>query len=149
MRFRTVIEQSGPTATGIVVPDEVVEALGGGRKPAVTVTVNGHTYRSSVATMGGRFMVGLSAENRAASGAKGGDEVDVDLELDTAKREIDVPDDLATALASDAMAQATWDGMSYSNRRYWTYQLDQAKTPETRQRRVEKALATLREGRIR
>jgi hypothetical protein len=92
MRFRTTILQSGKTATGIEVPDEVMEALGSGKRPAVTVTVNGYSYRSTVATVGGRSMVGLSAEHRAGAGVAGGDEVEVDVELDTAPREVAVPD---------------------------------------------------------
>ncbi len=85
MRFRTTIEQGGKTATGIRVPDTVVAALGSGKRPAVRVTINGFTYRSTVAVMGGVFMIGVSAENRAGAGVAGGDEVDVDLELDTAR----------------------------------------------------------------
>src|SRR5215208_5535273 len=101
MRFRTTIVQSGKTATGIEVPDEVMEALGSGKRPAVKVTLNGYSYRSTAATVGGRSMVGLSAEHRAGAGVAGGDEVEVDLELDTAPREVAVPDDLAAALDAE------------------------------------------------
>jgi hypothetical protein len=100
VKFETTIVQSGANTTGIAVAPEVVEALGAGKKPPVTVTLNGHTYRSSIASMGGAFMISLSAENRAAAGVAGGDTVEVDLELDTAPREVDVPDDLASALAT-------------------------------------------------
>jgi hypothetical protein len=97
VRFRTTIQQSGKTATGIQVPAEVIEALGGGKRPAVTVTINGYTYRSTVAVMGGRYMVGVNAEHRARAGVAGGEEVDVDIDLDTAPREVSVPADFAVA----------------------------------------------------
>src|SRR3712207_6163352 len=104
MRFRTTVELHGRSATGLPVPDAVVEALGAGRRPAVSVTVNGHTYRSTVASRGGSFVLPLSAENRAAAGVSAGDEVDVELALDTEPREVAVPADLAAALADDPQA---------------------------------------------
>jgi bacteriocin resistance YdeI/OmpD-like protein/uncharacterized protein DUF1905 len=149
MRFRATIEQAGKTATGIRVPDEVVESLRAGRRPAVNVTIKGHTYRSTVATMGGVFMVGVSAENRAGAGVVGGDVVDVDLELDTAPREVTVPPDFAKALKKDAKAQKAFDGLSYSNRRWHVLSIEGAKTDETRQRRIAKSIEGLREGRPR
>src|SRR5215210_768607 len=98
MRFRTTIRQNDKTATGIRIPDEVMDVLGAGRRPAISITLNGgYTYRSTVATVDGEPMVGLSAEHRAGSGVQGGDEVDVDVELDTAPREVVVPGPLATA----------------------------------------------------
>jgi hypothetical protein len=112
MRFRATLETEGKTATGINVPAEVVDALGGGRRPRVAVTINGHTYRSSVAVLGGRYMLGVSAENRAAAGVEGGDTVDVELELDTAPREVTVPPDFAEALAAAPAARTTFDGLS-------------------------------------
>jgi hypothetical protein len=149
MRFRTTILQGDKTATGIQIPDEVVESLGAGKRPAVTVTINGFTYRSTVAVMGGVYMVGVSAENRAGTGAKGGDEVDVDIELDTAPREVVVPTDLAAALAADPAAQRTFDSLSYSNKSWHALQVTGAKTDETRQRRIAKSVEALRDGRIR
>jgi hypothetical protein len=149
MRFRTTIEQSDKTATGIRVPDEVVASLGAGKRPPVRITINGHTYRSSVAVMGGAFMVGVSAENRAASGVAGGDVVDVDIELDTAPREVTVPGDLAAALDADPDARRTFDGLSYSNRLWHVLQIDGAKTAETRERRIAKSVQALHEGRPR
>jgi hypothetical protein len=149
MRFRTTILQSGPTATGIEVPPEVVAALDAGKRPPVRVTINGHTYRSTVAVMGGVFMVGVSAENRAAAGVRGGDEVDVDLELDTAPREITVPDDLDAALDAEPDARRTFDGLSYSNKSWHVLQVTGAKTDETRQRRIAKSVEALKAGRIR
>jgi hypothetical protein len=149
MRFRTTIRQSGKTATGIEVPDEVMEALGSGKRPAVTVTVNGYSYRSSVATVDGRSMVGLSAEHRAGAGVAGGDEVEVDLELDTAPRELSVPDDLAAALDAEPAARSTFDGLSYSNKSWHVLQITGAKTEETRQRRIARSIEVLRQGRPR
>jgi hypothetical protein len=149
MRFHTTIAQTGKTTTGIVVPDEIVEALGSGKRPPVTVTVNGYTYRSSVATMGGRNMVSLSAQHRAGAGVAGGDEVDVDIELDTAPREVTVPDDLAAALDAEPEARRTFDGLSYSNRSWHVLQVEGAKTDATRQRRIAKSVGILKEGRAR
>ena len=149
MRFRATLETEGKTATGINVPSEVVEALGDGKRPRVTVTINGHTYRSSVAVLGGRYMLGVSAENRAAAGVEGGQEVDVELELDTAPREVMIPPDFAAALAAEPAAQATFDGMSYSNKSWHVLQIDGAKTDETRQRRIAKSVEALRAGKVR
>lgn len=149
MKFRTTIEQSGKTATGIRVPAEIVERLGSGKRPAVRVTINGFTYRSTVAVMGGAYMVGVSAENRAGAGVAGGDTVDVDIELDTAPREVTVPPDLAAALDAEPKARETFDGLSYSNRSWHVLQITGAKTDETRQRRIAKSVETLREGRAR
>ena len=149
MRFRTTIVQTGKTTTGIEVPDEVMEALGSGKRPAVKVTVNGYSYRSTVASMGGRSMVSLSAEHRAGAGVAGGDEVEVDLEPDTAPREVTVPDDLAAALDAEPAARATFDGLSYSNKSWHVLQVTGAKTEETRQRRIAKSVEALRQGRPR
>ena len=146
MRFRTTVQQGGKTATGIQVPDQVVEALGAGKRPAVKVTINGYTYRSTVAVLGGRYMVGVSAEHRAGAGVAGGDKVDVDIELDTAPREVRVPADLAAALDAEPAARRTFDGLSYSNRSWHVLQIEGAKTDETRQRRIGKAIAELSEG---
>jgi Bacteriocin-protection, YdeI or OmpD-Associated/Domain of unknown function (DUF1905) len=149
MRFRTTIVQSGKTTTGIQVPDEVVAALRSGRRPAVKVTVNGYSYRSTVASMGGVFMVSLSAEHRAGAGVGGGDEVDVDLELDTAPREVAVPPDLAAALDAEPAARATFDGLSYSNQSWHVLQVTGAKSDETRLRRIAKSVVALKQGRPR
>jgi hypothetical protein len=143
MRFRTTIRQSGKTATGIAVPPEIVEALGKGKRPPVRVTINGHTYRSTVAVMGGEFMVGVSAEQRANAGVAGGDEVDVDIELDTEPREVTVPPDFAEALEGAPDAKRAFEGLSYSNRLRHVLSIEQAKTAETRQRRIVKAVAEL------
>jgi len=149
MRFRTTILQTGTTTAGIEVPEEVVEALGASKRPPVRVTLNGYTYRSTVAVMGGAYMIGVSNEHRTASGLKGGDVVDVDLELDTAPREVSVPADLDAALDAEPAARSTFDRLSYSNKSWHVLQVEGAKTDETRQRRIAKSIAALREGRIR
>ena len=149
MRFRTTIVQSGKNTTGIQVPDEVVEALGSGKRPAVKVTVNGYSYRSTVASMSGVFMVSLSAEHRAGAGVGGGDEVEVDLELDSAPREVTVPPELVAALDGEPAARATFDGLSYSNKSWHVLQVTGAKTEETRQRRIARSVDALKQGRPR
>jgi hypothetical protein len=149
MRFRTTIERSGKTTTGIRIPEAVVEALGAGKRPAVTVTIKGYTYRSTVAVMGGAYMVGVSAAHRVGAGVSGGDEVDVDLELDTAPREVAVPADFAAALDAEPAARRTFDGLSYSNRSWHVLQVEGARTDETRQRRIARSVALLKEGRPR
>jgi hypothetical protein len=109
MRFRTTLLLGGKTATGICIPDEIVEGLGAGKRPPVRVTINGHTYRSTVAVMGGKFMVGVNAEERARAGVAAGEEHDIDIELDTEPRVVAVPDDLAAALDTDPDARRAFD----------------------------------------
>jgi hypothetical protein len=147
MTFRASIDSHGKTATGIRVPPEVVAGLGPGKRPRVRVTLGEHTYRSTVAVMGGEFLVGVSAENRRLAGVAAGDVVDVGLELDTAAREVTVPDDLAGELAREPDARRFFDGLSYSQKRWFVLGIEGAKKPETRQRRLVKAMAMLREGR--
>jgi hypothetical protein len=148
MRFRTEILSAGKTAAGIEVPPAVVDALGTSRKPAVKVTINGYTYRSTVATMNGVFMLGVSNDVRREAGVAAGETVDVDIELDTEPREVQVPADLAAALDAEPEARRFFDGLSYSHKRRIVMPVDDAKTMETRQRRIEKSVANLREGRI-
>ena len=148
MRFRATILLAGKTATGIRVPAEVVAALGPSRRPAVRVTIEGHAYRSTVAPMGGEFLLPVSAEHREAAGVAAGDEVDVDLELDTEPRVLEVPADLSAALDGDAGARRRFDGLSYSKKQRFVLPVEQAKTAETRQRRIAKAVEALREGRV-
>lgn len=147
--FRTTIELGGKTATGFEVPTDVVEALGSGRRPAVTVRVGGHTYRSTVATMDGRFMVPLSADNRTAAGLSAGDEVEVELTLDTKPREVELPADFAAALDAEPAARDFFAGITYSDKRWHVLNIEGAKKPETRTRRVEKSVAMLMDGRAR
>ncbi len=145
MKFRTVL--IGTTKVGIEVPPEIVESFGAGKKPAVRVTIGEHTYRSTVAVMGGVYLVGVSAENRAAAGVQGGDEVEVTLELDTAPREVVVPEDFAEALDANVAARKFFDGLSYSQRRWFVLGIEEAKKPETRKNRIEKAVERLASGR--
>jgi hypothetical protein len=147
MRFRATIQLGGKTATGIQVPDAVVADLGGGKRPAVRVTINGYTYRSTVATMGGVFMLPVSAEVRAGAGVQAGDDVDVDIERDNEPREVVVPPDFAAALDGDADAKRFFDGLSYSHKQRHVLSIEGAKTSETRERRIAKAVEMLRQGR--
>jgi hypothetical protein len=146
MKFTAVIELGGKTATGIAVPPDVVTGLGQGKRPRVRVTIGGHTYRSTVAVMGGRFMLPVSADNRAAAGVAAGDEVEVEIVPDTEPREVSVPPDLAAALSGDEAAGRTFAGLSYSQQRRHVLDIEAAKTAETRQRRIAKALQTLRDN---
>ena len=147
--FRATIQQTGKTACGIEVPETVVLSLGGSRRPAVVVTLDGYTYRSTVAPMSGGYWVGVNADHREASGLKAGDEVKVTLALDTAPRELEVPSALAEALDADPAAKAFFDGLSYSNKRVFTLSVEGTSNPETKVRRVAKAIALMREGRVR
>ena len=147
MKFRAKVELGGKTATGIEVPAAVVAKLGSSKRPAVRVTINRYTYRSTVAPMGGRFMLPVSAEVREAAGVTAGDQVDVDIELDTAPREVTMPADFGRALTRDAAAKRFFEGLSFSNKQRLVISIEAAKTPETRQRRIVKAVTMLREGR--
>ncbi|MBX0301721.1 YdeI/OmpD-associated family protein [Cryobacterium sp. 1639] len=144
MDFRTVIEQSGPTATGIPVPASVVASLGPGKRHAITVTINGHSYRSSVAPYRGKFMIALSSENRTKAGVAGGDDVEVTIELDDRPRSVDEPEALAAALGADPAARTAFDGLSFSKQRRHVLAIEGAKTEATRQRRLDAVLAELR-----
>jgi hypothetical protein len=144
MTFRATVQLGGKTATGIEVPDNVVAALGPSNRPAVTVTINGYTYRTTAVRMGGRFLVPLSAENRRAAGVAAGDEVDVDIALDDAPREVALPGDLDAAL--DRAARAAYDALSYTHRKEWVRWIEEAKKPETRATRVSRTVTALREG---
>jgi hypothetical protein len=144
MKFTATLELGGKTATGIEVPAKVVEGLNAGKRPAVRVTLNGHTYRSTVAPYGGRYMLPVSAEVRAAAGVAAGQKVEVSLELDTAPREVVVPADFQAALAKDAAARRAFEALSYSNQRRHVLSIEGAKTAETRQRRILKAISELR-----
>jgi hypothetical protein len=146
MRFRATLLQSGKTATGIEVPRSIVEALGPSRKPAVTVTVNGFSYRTTVGSMDGKFMLPVSGERREAAGVRAGDELDVDVELDTAPRELIVPPDFAAALAAAPEALAVFDRLPFSHRQRHVLPIEEAKTPETRQRRIAKTIEMLKAG---
>ena len=147
MEFRATLLSGGKTATGIRVPEEVVEGLGGGRRAAVHASLNGYAYRTTFGTMAGHVMIPVSAAVRGEAGLTAGDEVHVVLSLDTAPRVLQVPDDLAAALDATPAARAFFDGLSYSNRRRHVLAIEDAKTSETRQRRIAKSIEMLREGR--
>ena len=147
MKFRTTVLQTGRATTGIQVADEVVAALGPSRRPAVRVTVNGYTYRTSVASMGGAFMFSVSADVRKNAGVAAGDEVDVEIELDTEPREVKVPADFQAALGRDPEAGRFFDTLSYSHRSAYVLWIESAKKDETRQRRIPEAIRMLKEKR--
>jgi hypothetical protein len=149
MKFKTeLLGQEGMNATGIVIPPEVVEALGSGKRPAVKVTLNGsYTYRNTVAVMGGDYMVGVSAEHRAAAGVKAGDMLDVDLELDTEKREVAVPADLQSAIDADPDAGKLFDTLSYSKKLALVNKMN-VKNPDVRKERIESTVAQLLTGKV-
>ena len=148
MRFHATIEQSGKTATGMQVPPEVVKSLGSSKRPSVRVTIQGYTYRSTVAPMGGVFMLPVSAEVREHAHVAAGDELDVDVELDSEPREVSVPADFADALEGDLDAKRFFEGLSYSNKRRLALSVEEAKSAQTRQKRIAKAISTLRESRV-
>jgi hypothetical protein len=144
MEFRTTVVLGGKTATGLQVPDDVVDALGSGKRPPVLVTVGGYTYRTTVAAMSGAFWVPLAAEHREAAGVAAGQDVDVRIELDSAPRETPLPDDLAAAL--DDGARAFFDGLAPSHRKEWVRWVEEAKKPETRAARITKTTESLQAG---
>jgi hypothetical protein len=141
--FRTTILQARKTATGIPVPETVVEELGSGKKPAVVVTIGSYEYRSTVANMGGQFLIPLSAEHRAASSLAAGDEVEVSLTLDESPREVSLPPEIAEAFASSPALGQAYGALAYSRQRALIEPIDQAKSAETRDRRVAKVVETL------
>jgi hypothetical protein len=150
VQFRTTVALSRKTATGLEVPEAIVTALDAGKRPAVTVTLNGHyTYRSTIAPMDNSFWIPLAAEHRTEANLAAGDDVQVDVELDTAPRSVDVPDDLVAALAANPQAATMWQSLSYSDQRFHVLQVTGAKTDETRQRRLAKIIDTLNAGRKR
>jgi hypothetical protein len=132
----TVAQEEGMNATGIPVPAEAVAALGTGKRPKVTVSLNGYTYRTTVAAYGDVFMLPLSAAHRQAAGVKAGDQVEVTIELDLAPRTVEVPTDLAAALAAQPGATAAFDALSYTMRKEYVRQVEEAKALETRNRRI-------------
>ncbi|MDT5358555.1 MAG: hypothetical protein QOC69_317 [Mycobacterium sp.] len=142
MRFSTTMFQSGNN-TGIEVPADVLEALGAGKRPPVVVTVNGYSYRSTVAPMGGQYLLPFSAERRSESGISGGDAIDVELVLDSAPRVVEVPEDLRTALDDSPDASAAWAKLSYSHRKAHVTSVMGAKTADTRARRIAAVVAKL------
>lgn len=149
MRFQTTLEASGKTATGIVVPPEIVAGLNAGKKPPVRITIGSHTYRSTIAPRGDRFLLGVSAVNRERAGVAAGDRLDVEIELDTAPREVTVPPDLMAALSADTPAKRFFETLTHSQKQWYVLPIEGAKAQETRRRRVAKAIGMLQEGRKR
>jgi hypothetical protein len=144
MKFRACVEPAEPMR-GLEVPAEIVEALGGGRRPRVIITVNGHSWKSRVAIMRGRYLLGLSNANRQAAGVVTGDEVEVDVKFDAERPVVAEPADFACALDADPAARAAYDRLAYSRKREHVRAVENAKKPETRIRRIERAVATLRD----
>jgi hypothetical protein len=143
MRFHATVRLDGKTATGIEVPADVLDGLGGGKRPKIVVTINGFSYPSSVGSMGGRSLIPVSAEVRAKAGIVAGDEIDVEVVPDAEPRTVVVPEDLAAALGAEPAARAAFERLSYSNQRRHVQAVEQAKTAETRQRRIGKVLSEL------
>ena len=141
--FKTTLLQAGKTATGINIPPEIIEKFAAGKKPPVKVTINGFTYRSTVAVMGGAFMVGVSAENRAGAKVNGGDKIEVTIELDTEERVVEVPADFQKVLNKNSEAKRKFATLSYTKQKELVVSIAGAKTEETKQRRIEKALSIL------
>jgi len=146
--FETTVTATGNN-TGIVVPEEVIAQLAAGKRPAVLVDVNGYEYRNTVGVMGGRYMISISAAVRKATGVAGGDPIRVTLTVAGAPREVNVPDDFAAALAADEQAAAFFGKLSNSLQRYHIDNVTGAKSADTRQRRIDKAIALFRDGKQR
>jgi Bacteriocin-protection, YdeI or OmpD-Associated/Domain of unknown function (DUF1905) len=146
MRFRATLELDGKTATGIAVPDEVIVGLGAGKRPRVTVTLRGYTFRTAVGSMNGVAKIPVSAEARAAAQVSAGQEVEVTVEVDTAPRVVEIPDDLAAALGEAPAARSFYDGLSPSRQKAYVLWVTGAKKAETRQRRVEQSVEKLIAG---
>ena len=146
-RFRAELRSAGDSGgAGFDVPLEVAAALSDAKRPPVTVTVNGHEFRTRLAVYGGQPMVGVTRANRAAAGIDVGDAFDVLLALDTAPRDVDVPPDLAEALAAEPSSATAFDRLSFTHRREYVQWITEAKRPETRARRVAGTLDRLQEG---
>lgn len=146
MKFSARLQLNGKTATGFEVPEEVVTALGAGKRPPVKITINGYTYQNTIASMGGKFMVGVSAEHRKGADVAAGDLLEVDVELDAAPREVTPPADLLAALDAVPGARQRFDALSFTMRKEHSRSVESAKAEATRLRRIEKIVASLRPG---
>jgi Bacteriocin-protection, YdeI or OmpD-Associated/Domain of unknown function (DUF1905) len=140
-------QAEGMKATGIDVPPEVLTQLGAGKRPAVQVTIGGHTFATTIGSMGGVAKIPVSAAVRTAAGVSAGDTLTVQLELEMTPRTVTVPEDLAAALSNDSPARAFFDGLSYSRQHAYVSWIEQAKKPETRQERVERTAELLSQQR--
>jgi hypothetical protein len=145
IKFHTAILQIGNN-TGILIPPEVVDKFGAGKRPAVHVTINGYTYRNRIASLGGKFLIAVSAEVRGKASVKGGDKLEVELSLDTAPREVSLPDDFKKVLATNKKASKFFEQLPYSAKQRYVLPIDKAKTEETRKKRIEKAIEDLEDG---
>jgi len=143
MKFKTTILQTGNN-TGIEVTEVILNKLGGGKKPLVTVTINAHTYRSAVGKMGEKYLISLSAENRKKANVHGGDTIEVDVELDTQPRTVDVPEDLQKALDKNQTAKTNFEKLAPSKKKAIVLSIIDAKTEETKMRRIEKTVESLK-----
>ncbi|BBB48843.1 hypothetical protein Pelsub_P2074 [Pelolinea submarina] len=142
--FHTTILQTGKNTTGIQVPEEVLQQLGGGKRPLVRVTLKDYSYRSAVAVMDGKYMVSLSAEKRQNAGVQGGESLDVTLALDIEPRTVELPADLETAL-KQANVIAAFEKSAPSMQKEYVRQVTEAKARETRERRIKKIVEKLLE----
>ena len=143
MEFSAELQQDGKTATGITVPEDVLAALGGGRRPAVAVTINGHTFRTTIGSIRGVAKIPVSAAVRAAAGVSAGDVLVIEVAADASPRQVTVPDDLTAALTSDPVAAEFFAVLSYSHKNAYVTWIEEAKKPETRARRVAETVAML------
>ncbi len=143
LKFSTILLQAGKTATGIKIPADIIEKLGGGKKPLVKITVNGFTYRSAVAVMGGAYMVGVNAGNREPAKVKGGEKIEVTIELDTEERTVEIPADFLKALNRNSATKKKFEALSNSRKKALTLPIASGKTEETRNRNIEKAMNSL------
>lgn len=143
MKFDAILVRGKKTATGIEVPESVIDALGEGKRPAVVATVNGYQYRTTVGSMGGRYMLPFSADHRSRSGLAAGDAVAVEVIVDREAREVDVPEDLAAALELEPRAAAAFEALAYSRKRWFALNVESAKAAETRRKRVAGAIDAL------
>jgi hypothetical protein len=146
MKFRATLELGGKTATSFPVPPEVVEGLGSSKRPPVVVTIKGYTFRTSIGSRGGGYHLPVSGDVRDKAGVAAGDELDVEVVLDTEPREVTVPADLAAAFEGEPAARKFFEGLTYSQKSWFVLWIDGAKKAETRQRRVAEAIELLREG---
>lgn len=145
MQFRAVVIPSG-NATAVELPDEVVQTLGSEARPPVAIVINGHSWRSRVAVMNGQRLVGISAAHRAAAGIELGQTIEIDITLDTAPREVEEPDDLRSALDAGNAVRSAFDKLPFGLRAKHVRDIEAAKTPEVRARRIAKLIETLGPG---
>ena len=141
--FTTMVREARENVTGFKIPADIIAQLGSGKRPPVRVTVAGYTYLSTFAVYGDEFLLPLSVENRTAAGVSSGQEVELTLELDLAPRMVEVPDDLAVALQEQEGALPAYEALSPSKRKELVRQVNDAKTPETRARRISGIVANV------